>query len=333
MTKKNNNEFICTLNSPTNSLQFYNLNGDKFNEIVFKHEGPNSTEIISGFLYISKDSIFILNNQHNKIFRVSENGSILKSYQLPSFSQDKYFLRPWTEDGTEIFQKGSHLYIPGIPWINYDKNPTEYYNKGLLSIDLNLENGSSKFQIPYPNKDQLIDKAYTTQSIHPKCIANTKTGNLIYSFGVDPYVYEYSTEGVFISKNLLGTKNPNEGIKPLENRRGLDDPIEEMLNYTNNLCYERLFYDKYRNLYYRFVKHSIPNSQEYTRKDFHMGKKPWFKYSLIIADSNFNILDEIALANNTGSGAFLITREGIMLQKENEDENIMEFDLFKVDKK
>lgn len=323
-----NEERLCLLNSPTNSLQFYTLGGNKVHEIKFKNEGPNSTGIVSGFLYVNNDSIFILNNLQNRIYLSNSRGEVKKTYQLPAFSKNKYFLHPWSEDGTEIFLHKGHLFIPGIPWISYDKNPKDYYNKGLIGIDLDLATSSSRFHIPYPNKEWLIDKPFNSQSISPKCIANPTTGHLIYSFGVDSYVYEYSTEGKLLKKHFFGTKNKEEVPKPMANRNGFNDPIEEALNYTNNLCYERLFFDKFRNLYYRIVKHSIPESNEYTRKDFNLGKRPWFKYSLIIADTNFKILDEVPLKDGIGSGALIVTKEGVLIQKENEDENLMEFDSF-----
>lgn len=326
-------DFICLLNSPTNSLQFYNLKGEKLNEIKFNTEGPQGTGIISGFLYINQDSIVILNYQKNQLFLSNTKGKIIKTYSLYSTVQSDYALRAWSEDGSEIFLKKNHLFLPAIPFLNYRKNPKEYYNKGLLGIDLDLTTSSVRFQIPYPNKEQLIDKPHTTQSIYPKCISNPASGSLIYSFGIDPYVYEYTTDGVLVKKHFLGTKNTDEKAKPMENRKELEDPIEEALNYTNNLCYERLFFDKFANLYYRIVKHSIPSSNEYTRKDFNMGKKPWFTYSLIIADNNFNILDEITLNKDIGSGAFIITKDGVLIQRENDDENHMVFDLYKIAKK
>lgn len=86
-----NEERLCLLNSPTNSLQFYTLDGNKVHEIKFKNEGPNSTGIVSGFLYVNNDSIFILNNLQNRIYLSNSRGEVKKTYQLPAFQKTSIF--------------------------------------------------------------------------------------------------------------------------------------------------------------------------------------------------------------------------------------------------
>jgi hypothetical protein len=116
----------------------------------------------------------------------------------------------------------------------------------------------------------------------------------------------------------------------MANRQSLKDIEGEFIHYLNHLCYERLYYDQFRHLYYRVVKHSL--HQEFTKKDFHKGSKPKVSYSLIFADVNFKILDEIDLKESIGSGALIITKEGILFQVDEANEDVMSFELYTLER-
>lgn len=235
---------------------------------------------------------------------------------------------PWSEDGAEIFLHKNHLYIPANPWINYDKNPKDYFNKGLLCIDLNLLTKEVKYKIPYPNKEIFINEPFVSHSISSKCAVNHHKAKLIYSFGADHYIYRFSTDGFLKEKYFFGTMEKNEKIIPMNSRNGLENPDTEFIHYANHLNYERLFYDPYKKLYYRLVKHELKN--KLTSKDLQIGTTPKFTYSIIIGDDNFKIIDEIILEKGISSGAFIITKDGVMIQSENQSEDEMLFKLYKI---
>lgn len=70
-------------------------------------------------------------------------------------------------------------------------------------------------------------------------------------------------------------------------------------------------YDKYRNLYYRIVKHSFMNKQEDIRVTEYY-EKPW---SFIILDENFNYIDEIAFTGEECLTGFVIMPDGLLFTK------------------
>lgn len=320
-------EFVCMLNGPTNSIIFYDLEGKKINTLRFNQEGPESVGIVSGFSYQGTDSLFIVNNQSNCIYHVSSLGKILRTYKFPIFSTNSR--RPWAEDGMEMYLHNNHLYIPCVVWVDYRKKPDDFYKEGLIGIDLDLKSGVFKYQNPYPNKEKLMNKPFVSQAINPKCISNPETNELVYSFGADHDVYSFTTDGNLKGKHFFGTRQKEE-LKPMANRQSLKDIEGEFIHYLNHLCYERLYYDQFRHLYYRVVKHSL--HQEFTKKDFHKGSKPKVSYSLIFADVNFKILDEIDLKESIGSGALIITKEGILFQIDEDNEDKMSFELYKLEK-
>ena len=324
---KSGKEFICVFNGPTNAIDFYDLSGTKFKSVQFPNEGPNSAGIIHSFLYLNSDSIYLVNNMTNKLFLASSSTKINKTYPLKGFSDSEFTCRPWPEDGSEMYLSNNHLYIPSIPWYRYDKKPDEYFGKGQLSIDLDLKTGRAEEKIGFPNKAIFKDKAFPTQTVSARCSANDED-ELVYSFAVDHNVYRFGLEGNLRGKHFMGTTKREKNFVALSNRAKLQDAIEEAVHYANHFYYGRLYFDKYRKLYYRFVKNGL--ATEYTKKDFNLGKNPGFKFSLIIADKDFKPLGEIDLKKGVGSGSFIITKKGVMIQAEEPNEDVMKFEFYEI---
>lgn len=325
------NEFIVTLNSMQNSLQFYNLNGKKVNETFYQKEGPNGVGSIQGFLYVNKESIFLLKENGYIIYRANNLGKVLDSYPLTDPSMNKYFTAPKIENGNDFFIKQNYLFIPGVSGVFYEKDRDGFYENAKLNIKLNLTNKEFVNIIPYPNVDKLISNNFSRRVITPNCVPNPDKNQLIYSFPADHYVYNYDTNGKLISKHLMNSKYLDEEIKAANSLDEIKDMNAEYLQYINNGYYSKLYYDKYRKIYFRFVKHGL--TEEFSLNDFKSSKQPKNKYSVIISDENFDRLGEYLLDNGLGAGTFLVTKDGILIKNlNNTDENSMLFSYFEIGK-
>ncbi|GEM_PF-1971730 len=327
----NKKELVCTLNSLTNSVQLYSLDGKKQLEIICEKEGPNGVGEIASFLYCGIDSLYVLNTSSYRMYRVSNKGTILNTYILPPPDNNKYYSSPFYQLGSSLSIHNNKLFIPSLPGIFYYKDQKNYLSSGMLSIVLDLKSGLTTYQIPFPNKELLENSVYSPRLISPFCIDNIDNNERIYSFNADHAVYSYTSDGKLSSTNLMKSKFTPKKLKELPYWTWVNDPIQEFLHFINNTFYEELYYDPYRKLYYRLVKHGA--SPEMKNRDFNINEfSPNVRYSIIISDKGFNILDEINLANNYLKGLLLISRKGIMIQNLSNkyDEDHMYFDLYEI---
>jgi|GEM_PF-1084263 len=94
---------------------------------------------------------------------------------------------------------------------------------------------------------------------------------------------------------------------------GSDDDLTEYLDKPH---YGELIFDKYRNIYYRFI--SVGDKNRVT--------------NLIICDNNLKKIGETTLPTDYMSGAgFFLAKEGLFLRKCNiKDENKIVYTLFKL---
>jgi hypothetical protein len=253
----NKKELVCTLNSLTNSVQLYSLDGKKQLEIICEKEGPNGVGEIASFLYCGIDSLYVLNTSSYRMYRVSNKGTILNTYILPPPDNNKYYSSPFYQLGSSLSIHNNKLFIPSLPGIFYYKDQKNYLSSGMLSIVLDLKSGLTTYQIPFPNKELLENSVYSPRLISPFCIDNIDNNERIYSFNADHAVYSYTSDGKLSSTNLMKSKFTPKKLKELPYWTWVNDPIQEFLHFINNTFYEELYYDPYRKLYYRLVKHGI----------------------------------------------------------------------------
>lgn len=267
-----------------------------------------------------------------RIFLVSSLGKVLQKHILVD-SPNSLVPYPWVADGADIFSYDKVLYIPANPGVSYDKNKKDFFKEGLLGAKLDLKNGKVKYHIPYPNKDILEDKNFTSTAVTTKCAANENTHELIYSFAADPYVYRYDLSGKLKGKHLLKSAYIGD-IKEISSKQIIGDPLEEAAYFMNNSFYGDIYYDRFRRLYYRLVKHKL--TKEATKKEILQGRSIYEKYSMIVSDEDFNLLGEVMLKNKGGEGfegnsLFIITKDGILIQSyDKSDENKMFFNQYKI---
>lgn len=89
-----------------------------------------------------------------------------------------------------------------------------------------------------------------------------------------------------------------------------------------------LFMTSIKNIYYRIIEHPWIN--------YNPNERPWKKpLSIIIYDSNFQFLGETKLAEeyNLSANNFIITKEGLLIRKETNNEDEIKYTVFKLKEK
>ncbi len=323
---------LYILNSNLNAIQSYNLlTGKKSKEIFFVKEGPTSVGVIQGFHIMSNRHIYVSNRDAKKLYVTSYEGLPLRKYDMEISNKQKVMVCPIPimGSGIDICLSKSKVIIPGNPGLVHERNAAAFFKQSFLSILLDTASTEVKYAITYPNVSLLSRNNYPPQSITPFCIAGEKD-NLIYSFGCDDSVYVYNNSGKLIRKKYLHSNYSTDKIKSMASNVRYTDNEECYLYYLNNLFYGAMYYDKYREYYYRFVK--LPLKEKFTKRELLDGKRFDQRWSVIVADKNLNKIEEIELSKNIWGGLALISKEGLMIQKWVEDENRMVFSVFKIKK-
>jgi hypothetical protein len=328
LDKKTEKEQIIILNQPTNSIQFYGMDGDLEQETFCQKSGPNTTGGIQSFLYCGKDSLFVLNIDNQKVYRLSQEGVVLDVYHLPIWQKPFYSTLPYSTTGVEMSLFDNHLYVPGEPAIFYFESPTKFLTNGKLGLNVNLTTGKVVDHINYPNIPKFSKKNYSVSVINARCTSNQRTKKLIYSFPSDHTIYLYGLNGKLEQTHDLRSKHIAD-FEEMDSWKNVNDPIKVYQHYLRHSYYEGLFYDKFRDLYFRLVKHGTMT--EYTHQDI-INKKPVdCKYSLIVANGDFQIINEIELEPGARHQLTCVTKDGILiLDKSEPKEDEINFRLYPV---
>jgi hypothetical protein len=190
----------------------------------------------------------------------------------------------------------------------------EFYNQPLFA-SVDWVKGEVKEYLPpeYPDEFKMEGKAYDIGVLTPYLLVHNDS--LIYNFpcSSDIYFYDLKTKkGSF--------KKADSKFTP---SRSQTTPLSEYENYDNRkkfidfyLDYRELYYDSYRNLFYR-VHHLVENNSPQQNSPM--------KVYLTVFDSHFDILTEIKIEEEVYPMPY-ITKNGLLFKLNNpKDEDHLYF--------
>jgi len=317
-------ECMIFLSMNKNSILFYNIQDRKLiNEILLEKEGPNGVGNPSGLLYESEDSIFIFSSYKatliNSYGKVLRNYPILKAQEKPNINTGT--VRPFTI--SPPIKINSVIYLNSSP--DRDVYKPSYFD-GNTRVSIDIKTGNINYFESYP--EEYKGKVW---GINATNYSTTYNGNnFIYSFVISDSLYLVEKIGFrkgFLAKTRLSNKNILSMQKPSYN-----NDLEYVLG---NIQYDGIIYDKYRNVYYRFVKHPLPYKNDNGEiNSFH--SKP---ISIIVLNKSLEIIGETKLEDDKfTTSMYFVAQEGLFVSNSNPknediDENFAEFTIFKLSEK
>lgn len=328
-TKKVRN--LTFLNTYTNSIYFYDYSNLSFiKKISFERKGPNGVLRPSGYYIRNLDSIYIYNDNMLELILVNEKSEIQKKISLTNnmnlkemawiFSCPQYApksVSPFIEINNEILLSGQLM----------ESIPENIINSFQHTLKLNLDTNTSEYKFNYPislygNNYNWYDSSFTEvfSVLHPD------GDKIICSYPVSHnlYIYDINSEKsvkVYGGSNFAGT------IKSLDFASRKKIPREKLaLHFNKQDLYGGILFDKWRNVYYRFLRKSIKNVKINTP----IKKK---KIAVIIMDKDFNYLGETVLGawREWNWENSFVTKEGLnieYLDHNNIDEVTLNFKIF-----
>lgn len=322
-TDKEGKEYLTFQNERKNEILVYDMDSKNLlYKIKPEEEGANGVGRFFGYYIHDLDNIYLTAFTRARIVHIDKNSQI-KEWIKFDMTSDSVSLRG--------FNALSFLYCPIITigdnmYIISECNRLEKNNP--VTCTFNMKNKEIKalpFMYPsFPVSDNK-SKPYSIEMDFSRCYDGTR---FIYSFHYDEYIYVTSPDHESVDKIKIKSKYISE-IKFTENMNG--DPMKIA---SENPKYGNLYYDKYRNVYYRiaYPENNISSNENFIEM-YAYGRKT---FSIIILDKNFNIIGETLFPDFIYNPAVIFIREdGLYIcnshfKNPNFDEDRLEFTKFQL---
>lgn len=326
--EKDGKEFLHFEN--TEKMQYeiinYDLETQKISKRIRLHkQGPNATPSVMGSRPLG-DSAFIALFQNNisRITLLNGEGEIVSNFPIKSSSS--YFIPflPGSDFYTPGFMKDSILYL--APLVSKPNMRKEDWRKTSLFFGLDLRTGYVDFlPIYYPLvfNENVKNLAMGAEFSYDY---NYRKNRLVCSFiGYDSLMV---IDDLCSVKWYDGKSRYIKSLKPklFEAGQGMQSLIER----KEQPHYYHMMYDKYRDVYYRFVEHPCEISDDESVMDYVKSRE----FSVIILDNKFRIIGETKFPGNRFFYMMsFVGRDGLYISENNLansdfDENKLVFTCF-----
>ena len=318
--------WLFNVNYTNNEVQLYDLDSKTLQKrMVFDVEGPEGVDYISGIHVQSLDSIFLFGYPMSHLNLTDTSAKIKAKYTYePPLSYTGAFVHNAYYKYTPIL-RGNKLLVN----TKFEANPREVFDDTLASkrLSYTIDLKSSEVEllpITYP-------KDYNQSG--PKLLEfsmATDGEKLVYSLVADHHLYVADLEGNGIKTVNAKSKYIDQSFPSFNEAT---DRFNTMKYVYASDRYERILYDEYRGVFYRFVlpKVEVENEEEITQ----LRRFPR-KFAVMILDKDLNVLGETLMPENTyyPNNSF-VSKEGLFISISHPDnpaneEDLMSFEVFKL---
>lgn len=290
--------YLAWANRLENAIDIYDLRRRKrTSRISFPEEGPNSLPKLRGFHFFSLDSFLVKEYNSDEIYLISTPDHQLDNeYSLYTDKKNRSADYLSVTSDCPIVVNGHRVYLCARnPYNSYDDYDRKYLESPLGRwVDLkSSQDGHTKFnRYPTTYKSQILPSEFWGFS---RCM--NSNGELVYSFPIDHNVYvareDSGGSGTTVASHFL--KGDQVSVRMDKNKA--TNELEEIKYKIESEVYSSLFYDRYREIYLRFYRHSgVAQNQ----KDIYGSMEDYQSRpaSVIIADKKFQKIGECILPND-----------------------------------
>jgi hypothetical protein len=286
-------KYFVYFNSKNSLLYFYDFHSQRVSfNIPLSEEGIDGVgSNINGIFVNSLDSIYVFDDY--VISRINTDGEVLERIKFDQFQSFGFGFT--LESGTKqnVYKHDNELFV-GIsseldPFL---KASFKITNQVLLRIDLKYRHSTTHFDFPDMYQNNIFSPNYSNIYF----AFNQESKIFVLSFPADYRLHLKSLD----KRQMVVDANSKyfNQIDPMKE----DDMREDFMTYTRhyliNFSFGPIYFDRHRNVYYRFVEHPI------TESDFE--NRNWLKTcSIIILDKDFNIIGESKFGNNVNKMAIV----------------------------
>ena len=307
----------------------YDIESQKLKKrIPLDKQGPNAVPAVLGSKPFGDSNTFIFfQNNMGRITLYNTAEQVMHKYKIATpegsfmgFAAVSYYYSP-------SFVKDSVLYVsPNIGKLNMTK---EYWATAPMFFSLDLRTKEIDFlPLRYP-------KVFHQ---HVKNLAMGSEFSYDYNYVDNRLVCSFSGyDSIMVSDDLRKAKW-YDGKSRYERDIHVDlceasGGVPKLLHSMSKGQYIHIMYDRYRDVYYRFVEHTC----EYSEGEYLMDEPKAREFSVIIFDKDFQIIGETKFPGNKYLYKMsFVGRDGLYISENNEanpefDENKLVFACFKLE--
>jgi hypothetical protein len=279
------NEYLLHQNEFKKSIQVFDLeSGLVAHEILYPFEQPLGIKVVQGITAISLDSIFIFMPLSIRgSILINRKGEILNRY-MPTKEEDleKSLINHVSFGAMPTLFDGQNLRFIQLPTFEVS-NPSNINDTYKFEMLYNLESNEIEEAEESGFPEFYQNKIWPSQDISVSRIMDLQ-GRIVYSWRfLDSLIV---VENGIVEKMLAKSNFKKQDMSPFQLMPNKVQDMEKLIQFTK---YYGIYYDEYRDLFYRTVQHpgvfdgdAIPKEMDASRK-----------FSVLILDHQFNKLNEI----------------------------------------
>ncbi len=268
-------------NSSHHSIDLFDLEKEQImKSISLSREGPESIGIVKGIFFHSIDSIFLVSDGSLCIF--DSEGRLTRNILI---NRSELYLSPGNEANNVFFDRlDKSIYIQNID-NQYGQCSKDHYKVSILA-KIRLDNESIELlPLYYP---KIYSNSYYGFCVEPQYSFIDK--RVILTFPIESSVYVYNIE-TKLTRGYGGESLLSKSLAEPLPWSACNDNDLKMRHFIENVNFQRVIYDKWRNLFYRFHLSDIKGPDSQGRFKGPNQKKQ----ILTIFNENFEVLGEIEL--------------------------------------
>lgn len=320
------NDSLIVFNAFNHSLDIIDTRVDSVvSSIPFELNGPNAVNEITSFFYHNEDSIFLAEN-NQAIVLITSKGQLKRRYSDFESSFDM-------DEREKVYDNSPSLRFASQLLYNSDAQEIFLYfmsfnqpERKRIFASYSLETGKSKSIPVYYSEEYLGQRLDLSKLFLTSATLDGK--GFAFIFSGSPKVFRYDFHSSSVSS--VEANPPWTKVKADDIPFGPMTSSEKQSFMAENPFYYKIFYDSYRNVYYRLSSPPRPNSNE---ADFHYVN--YNKILVSILDSKFNLISDFYLPKEDtyNVGFSFVTSEGLWISynsKNQDDEDFIKWDLIRI---
>lgn len=321
-----NGSWLFNVNQSNNEIQLYNLDSKKLEKrMVFDLEGPQGVPNILGIHVQNMDSIFLFGYPMRNLQLTDTSGRIKTNFKYePPLKYTGAFVHNAHYNYTPILSENKLLVNTKFEGDLRTIEDDTLASKS-LSYTIDLENSEvNLLPITWPAGYNASGSKILEFSMA------SDDEKLVYSLVADHHLYVADMEGNLIKTVYAKSQYVDESFPSFNEAT---DRFKTMKYVYASDRYERLLYDEYRGVFYRFI---LPKIDVENEEEFNQLRRFPRKFAVMILDKELNILGETLMPENAYyPGNSYVSKDGLYISINHPDnpgneEDLMSFEVFKL---
>jgi hypothetical protein len=324
-------EYLIMANLNNYTLEVYELESRSLLKI---YKIPQTGKVglnypqLMGFFFKDWDAVYINAYDRPFVLHLDENSEVVERFYYGGMNTT---VSPKSLTSKPLLMSNNLLFMGGSPQTMYSSN---YWNNYIMLLLNVADSTMTDFFKPKIEKNGVYGMFHS----HHSYTLNEQRRVVIHNFSFDNHLYLRETESATIQKKIIANSKHFSEIKPWQRQFDPNDQTNNTRDqefYIQNPSYKSIIYDKWRDVYYRFVERGVELKDTKGNFNTWYDKKP----SVIILNSEFEVLGETDLLQSMYriSDAF-VGEKGLYIAANNEknpkyNEDEMVFDIYVLENK